>query len=284
MNPTALIGALLIAAPAQPGAMPKQVASLVAAERAFAKMAETSSMRDAFLANLADGAIVFNPGPTDGRALHESRPASDVLLAWEPAYAEIAASGDFGFTTGPWEYSRDRSSAPVAFGHFVSVWKKQADGAWKVALDVGVSHDPPDEKPALSFRVSDNPLPWPLDNAGRAAARTALLETDGAFAGAFARSAAGAIQQYGAPDVRRYRDGAAPVSGRDAVMAAAGTGGGGSVMRATGADIASSADLGYTMGFRGEPVAAWYVRIWRLDEKANWKVVLDLESAVDTGE
>jgi ketosteroid isomerase-like protein len=278
MNLVLVMGAMLMTA-GEP-AMPAEVAALVEAERAFAKMSVTVSMRDAFLANLAGGALVFNPGPVDGRALYEGRPASAVLLAWEPVYAEVAASGDFGFTTGPWEFSRDRDSAPAAFGHFVSVWKREADGRWKVVLDLGIRHDRMDATPPLTFRVSADPDPWPRDAAGMAAARAALLEADAAFALAFARGAAGAFDQYGAADVRRYRDGAPPVRGREAVMAAAGEGGGGTVMRATEAAVASSGDLGYTTGFRGAPVLAWYVRIWRLEENRTWKVVLDIESAV----
>jgi hypothetical protein len=51
-------------------------------------------------------------------------------------------------------------------------------------------------------------------------------------------------------------------------------------MRAAAADIAASGDLGYTTGSRGEPVAAYYVRIWRLDAKLRWRLVLDIENPV----
>ncbi|MDH4037219.1 MAG: nuclear transport factor 2 family protein [Candidatus Krumholzibacteria bacterium] len=283
MHPWFLIGAMLMSTTAGDPAMPPPVASLVEAERAFAKMAETVSVRDAFLANLADGALLFNPGPVDGRALYEGRAPSAVLLAWQPVYAEIAASADFGFTTGPWSFSPDRESDPVAFGHFVSVWKKPAGGSWKVAVDIGIGHERMPATPALTFRTSDDPDPWPRDAAGMAEKRAGLLAADAAFAEAFARGAAGAFGAWGAPDVRRYRDGAAPVLGRAAVMAAAGAGGGG-VMRATDADVAPSGDLGYTAGYRGAPVAAYYVRIWRLEENRVWKVVLDIESAVPEGD
>jgi ketosteroid isomerase-like protein len=280
MNPMPVIGALLMAATAGEPAMPLDVASLVAAERAFAKTSVTVSMRDAFVANLAEGAVVFNPGPVDGPALYRDRAPSPVVLSWEPVYAEVCASHDFGFTTGPWEFRRDRNSDPVAFGHFVSVWKKQPDGQWKVALDVGISHDRLEKSPPLVFRASDDPDPWPRDTTGLAAARRELLEADDAFAVAFATSAAGAFEKHAASDVRRYRDGAPPVTGLEAVMAAAGPGSGGLGMRATEAVIAPSADLGYTTGYRGAPVEAYYVRIWRVEKNRIWRVVLDIESAV----
>jgi ketosteroid isomerase-like protein len=266
---------------ARAGEMPSHVASLVAAERAFAKMSVAVSMRDAFLANLADGAILFNPGPTDGRAIHQDRAPSAVVLSWEPSYAEVAASGDFGFTTGPWEFRPDKDSEPTGFGHFVSVWKKQADGSWKVALDVGINHERLAAKPGeLSLRASSDPEPWPLDAKGVAAARAALLDTDRAFAIALARGAAGAYRAHGADDVRYYRAGAVPVIGREAVGRVVGESGGEAIAEATAADVAASGDLGYTIGQKGAPVTAWYVRIWRLDAGRMWTLVLDIDSAV----
>lgn len=274
------LGLSLVAGGAHAGQMPANVASLVAAERAFANMSVTVSMRDAFLANLADGAILFNPGPADGRAIYQNRAPSAVVLSWEPVYAELAASGDFGFTTGPWEFRPDKDSEPAAFGHFVSVWKKQPGGSWKVALDVGINHDRLAAKPELSFRASSDPEPWPLDAKRVAAARTALLDADRAFAIALARGAAGAYRAHGADDVRYYRAGAVPVIGREAVGRVVGESGGGAIGEATAADVAASGDLGYSIGRKGAPVTAWYVRIWRLDAGRVWTLVLDLESAV----
>lgn len=263
--------------------MPPVVRSLVDAERAFARMARDVSMRDAFLSNLAEDGVVFNPGPVNGRALWEARPQNDALLAWEPVYAEVAASGDFGFTTGPWSYRADRTSAPVAFGHFVSIWKKDSDGAWRVALDIGIDHDREGAVPDLAYRADVNPLGLLKDARARAASHDALLGTDAAFAAAFTRGAAGAFRDFGAGDVRRYRSGASPAVGIDAVARAAGEMGGGSAS-ATTAVVAPSGDLGYTMGTRGEPVAAYYVRIWRLDDDGRWRVALDIESPVAAGD
>ena len=280
MNLMLMVGAIAMTATTGEPAMPPALASLVEAERAFAKMSVTVSMRDAFLANLAADAVLFNPGPVNGPALYRDRPVTAAVLSWRPSYAEIAGSSDFGFTTGPWEFRRDPDSEPVAFGHFVSVWKKQADGRWKVALDVGITHDALDSAPPLTVRPAENAEYWPLDAGGVAAARESLLDTDRAFALAFAHGAAAAYRRFGADDVRRYRDGGAPVAGRDAVARACGEAGGGTVMRATEAVVARSGDLGYTTGIKGAPVTAYYVRIWRMDEKRSWKIVLDLDSNV----
>src|SRR5512134_66987 len=61
--------------------------SLVAAEQAFAKLAQDKNTREAFLANLADDSVLFGPDITAGKDLWKNRPESPSLLSWYPTYA-----------------------------------------------------------------------------------------------------------------------------------------------------------------------------------------------------
>jgi ketosteroid isomerase-like protein len=60
-------------------------------------------------------------------------------LTWTPVGADIAASGDLGYTYGTYEFrSKDKDGKPVVDqGKYTSIWKKQKDGSWKVVLDMG---------------------------------------------------------------------------------------------------------------------------------------------------
>src|SRR5437867_6656816 len=89
--------------PGATGLLKNPLQSMVAAEQEFAKLAGTHGTRAAFLANVADDAVLFDPLPVNGRERYQARPESKALLAWEPAWAEVAGSGDFGVTSGPWE-------------------------------------------------------------------------------------------------------------------------------------------------------------------------------------
>jgi ketosteroid isomerase-like protein len=62
-------------------------------------------------------------------------------LTWTPVYADMAASGDLGYTYGTFEFrSKDKDGKPtVEYGKYVSIWKKQKDGSWKVVMDMGNS-------------------------------------------------------------------------------------------------------------------------------------------------
>jgi len=66
-------------------------------------------------------------------------------LRWKPTLADIAGSGDLGYTTGTYESrGTDAQGNPVVrTGRYVSIWKKQKDGGWKVVLDTGAPDAPP---------------------------------------------------------------------------------------------------------------------------------------------
>jgi len=75
-------------------------------------------------------------------------------ITWAPLYAEAAQSADLGYTTGSFEiHEKAPDGTPlVRKGSYVTIWRKQPDGAWKVALDIG-SFVPP--KAATAAQPSD---------------------------------------------------------------------------------------------------------------------------------
>jgi ketosteroid isomerase-like protein len=278
---TALLAAVTAVpeGPASPAEPAGAVESLVATERAFAAASEARGMRAAFLEYLGEGAIVFRPGPVDGRAWFEARPEIPGTLSWRPALAAVAGSGDLGYTSGPWQFRPPEGQGSPQQGHFVSVWRRAEDGAWKVALDLGVVHP---ATPAAE-RVEVIAAPEGAGEGARGRARAALLEADGALGREASRKGvAGALSAVAADDVRIYRNGSPPGLGKPAierlVPAEKVTG------SPTGGDASSAGDLGYTYGIamrqQGEervPAFA-YARIWRLTPGGAWRVVLDVAS------
>jgi ketosteroid isomerase-like protein len=67
----------------------------------------------------------------------------DYQLTWTPTEATMGPSGDIGYTWGHFEgHSKDANGNPVTTsGRYITIWRKQADGNWKVVLDVG-SNEP----------------------------------------------------------------------------------------------------------------------------------------------
>ncbi|MGA3213661.1 MAG: nuclear transport factor 2 family protein [Terriglobales bacterium] len=62
-------------------------------------------------------------------------------LTWTPTDAVMGPSGDIGYTWGHFEgHSKDANGNPVTTtGRYITIWRKQADGNWKVVLDAGAN-------------------------------------------------------------------------------------------------------------------------------------------------
>ena len=65
-------------------------------------------------------------------------------LTWVPEGAQMGPSNDMGFTWGHYEgQSKDKNGQPVVVsGRYFTVWKKQHNGEWKVALDASADAPP----------------------------------------------------------------------------------------------------------------------------------------------
>jgi hypothetical protein len=121
-------------------AQPNQVAK---AEQAFAQMAIDSGTQKAFLYFLADSSILFYKGKRhDALPFWKNQPGGGGLLLWKPVYTGIAASGDLGFSTGPFEVRAEPGAAVRESGNYSSIWVKNKQGQWKMLIDLGVSYTP----------------------------------------------------------------------------------------------------------------------------------------------
>jgi ketosteroid isomerase-like protein len=141
----ALLAMSMVLAGVAGGAAASDFDDMVAAERAFAADARARTTREAFLAALAPDAVVFDPGPEEGQRVWAARAPNKHRLEWAPAMAEMSASGDLGYTVSPWRFTPEGATEPAATGWTVTVWKKQADGHWRVLADHGM------ETPAAPF-------------------------------------------------------------------------------------------------------------------------------------
>lgn len=255
--------------------------SMVDAEKAFIQMAKTQNRRDAFLYFLTDSAVTQGPnGPTKGKARIEQQKVINDWLYWEVAYSDIAASGDFGFNTGPWEFRANKTDEkPVAWGEFNSIWKKQPDGLWKNVLDIGISHGAPSKK--ANWSTTRKPL---------SAAKTkskkmgAVLAAEEAFQKEVSKGSKAAYRKAISHEARMMVAGHLPFVGSSTLDAYLKACPNQSNPQVLGTETASSGDLGYVYGTinvaltkdgKPETKKATFVRVWKF-ESGNWKLVLEV--------
>jgi ketosteroid isomerase-like protein len=278
----------VIGAAGQASRQSKELNSLVENERAFSRMSEEKGIRESFTEFIADDGILFRPGPVTGKKWMQEHPLppSDKrpLLAWQPNFAGISRAGDMGYTTGPWQYKSDSKDAkPAAFGDFMTVWKKQADGRWKFAIDLGVSHP----EPNTAMGAWRPPLMPKLSRFRRvdvSAARESLLRTELEFSKASSeQGAVGALLLYAASDVRVFRNDKMPFVGRKAAVSAMAPLSREWTWTPTFADVSISGDLGYSYGTyelhekAGSRLVETgnYLRVWKKINGA-WATVIDV--------
>jgi len=263
---------------------------MVKTEQAFSKMAQEKNTRDAFAAFIADDGLLFRPGAVNGKKwmLENPLPPSDKkpLLAWQPSYAGMATSGDMGFTTGPWEFKNDiKDEKPSAYGHFVTVWKKQADGSWKFVVDLGISH-PQSGGPQTIWQPTEKLEKSTSKEVDQTKALKSLIVRDLKYSDeGFQKGLVKAFLAYASPEVRLYRAGNLPFIGREASADALTKARGQFKWRPIGGDVSRAGDLGYTHGTyevtddtKTVIEHGSYIRIWKKQD-GGWRIVMDVINA-----
>jgi ketosteroid isomerase-like protein len=277
----ALVPVLLLALPAHT-APPADPAQIVAAERDFAASVRALGVRDGFLAWLAPTSVVFKPGPVMGVAHHQKLASGWTgLLDWHPVRAGISADGRLGWSTGPWTWRRDSTQqAADAHGEYMSVWRHQPEGGWRVVLDGGIGHAAPTgPEPAITYAA---PAPGARLGSRPLAARKSLYEADASYARTAAvEGIAGALRRFAAEDVVVLRDGSPRLSGRARALPALAVSTTRAELISNAQFIADSGDLGYTYGSlvagpAAAPDTSWYVHVWQRGAAMPWQLAVEL--------
>lgn len=264
--------------------------SMVATERAFSSMSREKGTQTSFLAFIAEDGILFRPKAVKGKQwmLDHPTPPSDKrpLLSWEPVQAEIASAGDMGYTFGPWQFrSNINDEKAVAWGHFITIWKKQADGTWKFAVDLGISHP----EPRHTSSVTSTRYQAPVRTLGKIdAERAALLSAERTFSkDSEEQGARKAFTTRAASYVTVFRENHFPFNGVGAASEAIPEGAKLWTWKPEGWEVSRSGDLGYSYGTywlkssdaNAQAETGNYFRIWKKQGKV-WKVVVDVANPV----
>src|SRR5687768_12696673 len=129
---TTLVTAVATATIQSDAALPPALVKMAETERAFARRARETTVRQAFIDFFADESVGFGPDPEPAReALRKQTTPQPpgFELHWEPRLGDIAASDDLGYLTGPAEYINP--GKPNTYTCYFSVWKRQPDNEFR---------------------------------------------------------------------------------------------------------------------------------------------------------
>lgn len=254
------------------GAADDPLASLIAAERGFARDAGRIGLTSAFKLHAASDAILFRPGPTPALAeLTRQGDAHGIELEWAPGVAAVSRSADLGFTTGPY---RMRHDGKRLHGQYLTIWQREKGGRWKWYLDFGL---PPiaEEKPT-AFPTDVRDIGPARGTAIDAAARQPLEAVEDGLNRSLEAGDWGELvtllTDHGMVlrprlGVLSKSEAAKMLPDRKAIVGS----------ERLGMRVAEAGDLAVSFGRldRGaDAPAAYYVRVWRRDA-AGWALLAD---------
>ncbi len=116
---------------------------VICAETGFSRAAENRNL-ERFLEFVDPDARFANAAVSRGKdeiaaswaaVFDENGPA----MRWRPAVTEVSADGRLALSRGPYRSVRTRADGEriESWGHFISTWRKAANGRWLVLFDSG---------------------------------------------------------------------------------------------------------------------------------------------------
>ncbi len=262
------------------------IKKLAETERAFAHRSEAAGPSVAFYEFFAEEGIGVQPQPHRTRA--EKPTEKDTFaLTWKPLYTDLSQAGDLGVSSGPWELTPEGAKEPQAFGYFVSIWKRQPSGEYRVIHDGGTRTEP--------FDASQRALAWKAAPPSAYQAKQPVdvtMETIGVnqleakFADDLLERGAGiAYGKYLADDARVYRVRSYPRTTRTEIDTHLQQIAGDKIkLTPLQATVAASGDLAHAWGElaitpkQGPARTGYYTHVWKRNASGEWKLSIDVWS------
>lgn len=254
-----------------------KVSQLLAADNYFNAQVKEKGLKKAFLSVCDNSTIAFRPNPVSAQKYYKDQPDSLGILQLDPVYAKIAKSGDWGFTCGPYVFKQDETDTHSFYGTYVSVWKKNKKGVWKLAMDAGVSHKKPSAELKRMYINPRNEIFLHQQSNSRLQQREDIvLSSDRLLATITKADNKIAQTEFLTDDSWLLFPGYEPVTGKKAIMEFWKKNGYKAVTEPLKADRSYSGEIAYTYGTASILARKYnYIRIWEVQPGYKWNVILE---------
>jgi hypothetical protein len=264
---------------------PAKVSKVVEAEESFNKLVAKKGIKDAFLSVGDPEGIVFKPKPVKITDFYANIEKQSGTLQWTPKFARISYNGDLAFTSGPYVYNNGKNDDDKVHGDYVSIWRGDGEGKFKLLIDLGIQHPEADKEELIDFKEPDVSKK-PVMNKDPFKGKEIILATDKTFNQTLSVSALGSYKEFLSPEGRYYFPGFEPIMGTDKILKFINNEAISITAETISGNRSSSNDLAYTYGRarikKGNIVSNFhYVRIWEVDAKHKWNILLEVFSAIE---
>jgi hypothetical protein len=117
--------------------------AVIAAELAFARLAQEKGQWTAFLETSTDDAVMFVPQAVNAHQWLRQQTNPAQAVKWQPHQVWSSCDGTLAVTKGAWQRPNGTT------GYFTTVWTRERDGDYKWVLDQGDVLEQPSAAPEL---------------------------------------------------------------------------------------------------------------------------------------
>ncbi|PRD52787.1 DUF4440 domain-containing protein [Sphingobacterium gobiense] len=260
--------------------LPDKVGSLITADRTAANMAKRETPHKAFMSIVDKESILYVPSPVNALNYLNNRPNIPDVMFWEPNFALVSKSLDWGITSGPMEFQK--VGAIKRYGQYLTVWRRDRKGNWKVHIRAEVENFGKGPKSDLVYYEPDDS--WYLKHRSKVRLQQreeVVTQSDELFSTILKANNETAFNEFLADDVRYYYPWAAEIEGKKNVLAFLKKKRIEITTDPSGVGRAYSGEYAYTSGTATvrskEKVAKFnYIRVWQLKNDYQWRVIMEM--------
>lgn len=280
MSRIGFIVCLMVATHVATAQVPGKVGSLLMADRTAARLSETKGPHAALLSVVDRNSTFFTPAPVDALEYLNNRPNIPDVMTWRPTFAAISKSMEWGVTTGTLSFQR--IGAIKRYGEYLTVWRRDRKGNWKINLRAQVEHKGGNNEPDMRYVEPDDKDYTRFKTKERIAQRKEIvMNNDQLLSTVLKTDAAIAYGEFLAEDARLYFPWKTPVIGKAAILDFVKEQDLAVQAKSLVANRSYSGELAYSYGeasvaTASETLKCNYVRIWQLQPDFQWRVIVEM--------
>lgn len=275
-----LLGAFALLATPAWAQLPDKVGSLLAADRAAARVSVNQGAHAALQGIVDQNSVFFTPDRVNAVNYLRSRPNIPDVLRWETNFCVVAKSMEWGVTSGPMTFQR--VGARQRQGEYLTIWKRDRKGNWKVELRAEIEHKGtnPDIIPLFFEPQNDNYVRHRSKT--RLAQRDEIIKSnEELFSSVSKSSIQAAYNEFLADDARLLYPWQAPIVGKKGILGFLNKQNIDIVTESEAVSRAYSGEWAYSYGtamvHTAESAVPYrYVRIWKMQDDYQWHIQIEM--------
>lgn len=224
--------------------------------------------------------IFFQPAPENASQYLKNLPNLPDQISWKPVVAKIAKSNEWGFTSGP--FVSKVNGMPTNYGEYLSIWKRDRKGKWKIAYRAEIKHDKPSEEEGIQFVNPPNRKFVLQRSRERLSQREEIINSTDKLMGTVLRADNRVgYDEFLAHDSRLLFSGFNPVVGKENIQEFLVKNSIQINTTPVGVDRSLSGELAFSYGdakvIKDNRVHNfYYLRVWEVTEDYKWNVLIEM--------